>query len=207
MNFNDSVTRTIWTCNSSYGSSNDFRRLPTFSIIQLLPTHWLHLLIFKNKMNVNILHLLWWMLFYFKSLNSRVCSKEGYGLWVFLTFQDIFTPIAHLDNSGFTVHTVFILILFILWKSDVIHSEPLQTGSPWNHEENSQPSGPGRVLVIPLEGCQVVVVQFSEGVDQMGTEVRVDVFRHKLSDPWSVLRPVGVVAHSPLAWGAGTSTS
>ena len=50
----------------------------------------------------------------------------------------------------------------------------------------------------------MVVVQFSEGVDQMGTEVRVDVLGHKLSNSMSILGPVGVIAHSPLARSAAS---
>ena len=38
----------------------------------------------------------------------------------------------------------------------------------------------------------------------MGAEVRVDVIRYKLANPRSVLRPVGVVAHSPLTCSAAS---
>ena len=51
----------------------------------------------------------------------------------------------------------------------------------------------------------MIIAQFSEGVDEMGTQAGVYVLRHKLSDSMSVLRPVGVVTHSPLAGRARSS--
>lgn len=63
----------------------------------------------------------------------------------------------------------------------------------------------GRTLVdvLPLvEGPQVeLIVETSEGIDEMSAQVRIDVLRQELGQAGTVGRPVCVVAHDPV--GAG----
>ena len=48
-------------------------------------------------------------------------------------------------------------------------------------------------FVVRLEGCQFVVLHRGEGVVDMCTEERVNVFGGEFSGSSSILRPVGVI--------------
>jgi len=50
-------------------------------------------------------------------------------------------------------------------------------------------------LVIGLEASQFVLLQPSEGEDDVGAEVGLNVLRQELADLRAILRPVCVVAH------------
>ena len=56
---------------------------------------------------------------------------------------------------------------------------------------------PWRGLVVPLEGLEPVAVQLGEGVDNMGTQARVDILGEELGWAITVLGPVRVVTYSP----------
>lgn len=51
-----------------------------------------------------------------------------------------------------------------------------------------------KLHIVPLIGGQLVVLYGGEGIQEMGTQARVDVIGHENGWRWSVLRPVGEVA-------------
>ena len=69
---------------------------------------------------------------------------------------------------------------------------------------HSHPNRACAILIVRLKRNQAVISQVGEGINEMGTQVGVDVLRHKLAESRSVLRPVGMVTHSPLARSAAS---
>ena len=51
-------------------------------------------------------------------------------------------------------------------------------------------------IIVPLKGLEVVALHGSEGVHNVGAEVRVDILWLELALAMTVLRPVGVITHS-----------
>lgn len=51
-----------------------------------------------------------------------------------------------------------------------------------------------KLHIVPLIGCQLVVLNGGEGIQEMGTQAGVDVSGHINGWRWSVLRPVCEVA-------------
>lgn len=60
---------------------------------------------------------------------------------------------------------------------------------------------PWCAFVIPLKRHQMVTIHFGKGVDDMGTQGWVYIFRVKLSGSISVLRPVCIVTNPSISQG------
>lgn len=63
---------------------------------------------------------------------------------------------------------------------------------------------PWSTLIIPLKRRQTVAIQFSKGVDNMGTEVGVHVFGIEFAKTISVLWPVCIVTYPPICKSCNT---
>lgn len=62
------------------------------------------------------------------------------------------------------------------------------------------------LLIVPLHGAELVVVQAGKGVDEVGAQIGVHIAGQEARDPRSVLGPVGEVADQfhGRAWPVGT---